>query len=79
MVHCHTPLLKWEFDIVEDCTYKIGETLLAVSTFELIIPIGAYISMDSSTERTSHKECSTLKIQTYFYSALTDTLSGTLS
>ena len=39
---------------MEDCTYKTGETLLAVSTLELIIPIGAYISMGTPTERTSH-------------------------
>lgn len=39
---------------MEDCAYKTGETLLAVSTLELIIPIGTYVSMGASTERASH-------------------------
>ena len=39
---------------MEDCAYKTGETLLAVSTFELIVTIGTYVSMGTSTERTNH-------------------------
>ena len=38
---------------VEDCTHEARETLLAISTFELIVTIGAYISMCTSTERTN--------------------------
>jgi hypothetical protein len=39
---------------MEDCTHKARETLLAISTLELIITVGAYVSMGASTERTSH-------------------------
>mgnify|MGYP003299252318 CR=1 FL=1 len=45
---------------MEDCAYKTGETLLAVSTLELIVPVGAYISMGASTERTNHVATPTL-------------------
>ena len=45
---------------MEDCAYKTGETLLAVSTLELIVTVGAYISMGASTERTSHITTPTL-------------------
>ena len=54
---------------MEDCAYKTGETLLAVSTLELIVPVGAYISMGASTERASHITTPTLlsdKITTTF-------------
>ena len=59
-IHCHKPLLKWEFGIVEDCTYETRETLLAIGTFELIVTIGAYVSMGTSTERTNHVATPTL-------------------
>jgi hypothetical protein len=45
---------------VEDCAYKTGETLLAVSTLELIVSIGAYVSMCASTERTNNIATPTL-------------------
>ena len=45
---------------MEDCAYKTGETLLAVSTLELIVTVGTYISMGASTEWTSHITTPTL-------------------
>ena len=45
---------------MEDCTYKTGETLLAVCTLELIVTVGAYVSMGASTERASHIAAPTL-------------------
>ena len=35
----HHRTLKRKFGIMEDCAYKTGETLLAVSTLELIVPV----------------------------------------
>jgi hypothetical protein len=45
---------------MEDCTHKARETFLTVSTLELIIPIGTYIGMSASTERTNHVTTPTL-------------------
>ena len=45
---------------MEDCTHKTGETLLAIGTFELIVTIGAYVSMSASAESTSHITTPTL-------------------
>ena len=45
---------------MEDCTHEARETLLAISTFELIVTIGAYVSMGASTERTNHVTTPTL-------------------
>jgi hypothetical protein len=45
---------------MEDCTYEARETFLAISTFELIVTIGAYVSMGASTERTNHVTTPTL-------------------
>ena len=45
---------------MEDCAYKTGETLLAISALELIITVGAYVSMGASTERTNHITTPTL-------------------
>jgi hypothetical protein len=45
---------------MEDCTYEARETFLAISTFELIVTIGAYVSMGTSTERTNHVTTPTL-------------------
>lgn len=45
---------------MEDCTHKTGETLLAVSTLELIVTVGAYVSMGASTERASYIAAPTL-------------------
>ena len=45
---------------MEDCAYKTGETLLAISTLELIITVGAYVSMCTSTEWTHYVTTPTL-------------------
>ena len=45
---------------MEDCTHKARESFLTVSTLELIVTVGAYISMGASTERTSHITTPTL-------------------
>ena len=45
---------------MEDCTYEARETFLAISTFELIVTIGAYVSVGASTERTYHVTTPTL-------------------
>ena len=45
---------------MEDGTHKARETLLAISTFELIVTIGTYVSMGASTERTNHVPTPTL-------------------
>ena len=45
---------------MEDCTYKTREPFLTVSTLELIITVGAYVSMGASTERASHITAPTL-------------------
>ena len=52
--------MEWEFGIMEDCTNKTGETFLAVSTLELIVPIRTYVSMCTSTERTYYATTPTL-------------------
>ena len=45
---------------MEDCTHEARKTLLAISAFELIVTIRAYVSMGASTERTSHITTPTL-------------------
>ena len=52
--------MKWEFGIVENSTYKTRETLLAISTFELVVSIGTYVSMGTSTERANYITTPTL-------------------
>jgi hypothetical protein len=50
-VHSHEPLLQWEFGILKDCAYQAGKPFLAVTTFELVVTIGAGIDMYRTTER----------------------------
>ena len=45
---------------MEDCTYEARETLLTISTFELIVTIGTYVSMGASAEWTNHITTPTL-------------------
>ena len=59
-IHCHEPFLQREFGILKDSTNKAGETLMAITTLELVIPIGTCIDMDGATERTNYHFMPTL-------------------
>lgn len=59
-IHNHKPLLKREFGVLKDSTNKARETLVTLTTLELIIPVGASIYVLASTERANHFTVPTL-------------------
>ena len=59
-IHSHEPLLKRKFGILKDSTHQARETLVAFSTFELIIPVGASVYVLTSAEGTNHLTVPTL-------------------
>ena len=59
-VHSHKPLLQRQFGVLKDGSDKAGETLVAVSTLELIVPITTFVDMGASAERTHYHLSPTL-------------------
>ena len=59
-VHSHKPLLQRQFGVLKDSSHKAGETLVAVSTLELIVPITTFVDMGASAERTHYHLSPTL-------------------
>ena len=59
-VHSHKPLLKRKFGVLKDSSHKAREPLVTLSTFELIIPVGASVNVLTTTERTRYLTMPTL-------------------
>jgi hypothetical protein len=59
-IHSHKPLLQWKFSVLKDGSHKAGETLMAMGTLELIVPIAALIDMGASAERAYYHLAPTL-------------------
>ena len=59
-VHSHKPLLQRKFGVLKDGSHKAGETLVAMSTLELIVPITALIDMGAAAERAHYHLAPTL-------------------
>ena len=48
-VHSHKPLLQRQFGVLKDGSDKTRETLVAISTFELIVSVTADIDVGATT------------------------------
>jgi len=59
-IHSHEPLLQGQFGILKDSSDKAGETLVAMGTLELIVPVTALIDMGASAERAHYHLSPTL-------------------
>ena len=49
-IHSHKPLLQRQFGVLKDSPDKAGETLVAMGTLELIVPVPAFVDMGASAE-----------------------------
>jgi hypothetical protein len=59
-VHSHKPLLQRKFGVLKDGSHKAGETLVAMGTLELIVPVTALIDMGAAAERAHYHLTPTL-------------------
>ena len=59
-VHSHKPFLQRKFGVLKDGSHKAGETLVAMDTLELIVPVTALIDMGASAERAHYHLAPTL-------------------
>ena len=59
-VHRHEPFTQRQFRVLKDCTYKAGESSMAVPALELIVAIRAGIDIGGAAERTDDGVAPTL-------------------
>ncbi len=59
-VHSHKPFLQRKFGVLKDGSHKAGETLVAMGTLELIVPVTAFVDMGAFAERPNNHLAPTL-------------------